>query len=431
MEVDINSYRWTTALNRMEAVADDSFIRSLEATQYNYTVDSPGYIVASPSYLVQSPTFANPPSPSLLPRTREPSARAALVRELLESEKRYLKDLLSIQSYAHSLIQADTTPQNTVFSALNNLLEVQSSFADGLGSTASMEPWEDQNWGAHFVLFNLDFRVYADYGTALGNGHAAIQVQASPNQTRSLLSYGGDIPSILAPPFFRMDFYATFLQNILKYISPDSPNRASALNALVITRRHLQNLYVSYRTAQNACAGRALQNRIRDWKGLEPYKFGKLILEGRFPVQLANTTTESIYHVYLFEKIILCCKGADMARVAEVNKAMDKLCGPGSSAKRSPSPPNASAPGDMVLKGRISLRDLTQIMARGSRGNYELGIWWNSRSGEPASESQIIMLFREEEVLKTWESEIKALKRNAGAFTDDWNVGRGPARGPA
>ena len=39
------------------------------------------------------------------------------------------------------------------------------------------------------------------------------------------------------------------------------------------------------------------------------------------------------------------------------------------------------------------------------------------------------MLFRDEELLKAWESEIKALKRNAGAVQDDWMVGQGQARG--
>jgi hypothetical protein len=62
------------------------------------------------------------------------------------------------------------------------------------------------------------------------------------------------------------------------------------------------------RKAENDLALQELLSRVDDWKGHDITTFGSLLLEAMFPV--IKNESEREYHVYLFERIILCCKEA-------------------------------------------------------------------------------------------------------------------------
>lgn len=51
---------------------------------------------------------------------------------------------------------------------------------------------------------------------------------------------------------------------------------------------------------------RELTDRVEDWKGHEIHRFGDLWLDDHFTVTKADQPRD--YHVFLFEKMMLCCK---------------------------------------------------------------------------------------------------------------------------
>lgn len=97
------------------------------------------------------------------------AARNNIVREMVETERKYVQDLEVMQvrrrllvlllltdvnqKYATALSQSNTIDQDTIhllFPGLNKLLNFQRKFLIRLESTAEL-PWKDQRWGLHFL----------------------------------------------------------------------------------------------------------------------------------------------------------------------------------------------------------------------------------------------------------------------------------------
>lgn len=114
------------------------------------------------------------------------------------------------------------------------------------------------------------------------------------------------------------------------------------------------------RRAENAQTVANLEARVEDWKGHHLSNFGELVLEDVFMVMKMDIDRE--YHVFLFEKIILCCKEV----VAAVNGGSVRKSSKNSYIlkKQAPSFPGGAASSrkkstPLLLKGRIFLNNVT------------------------------------------------------------------------
>lgn len=115
---------------------------------------------------------------------------------------------------------------------------------------------------------------------------------------------------------------------------------------------------------------KSLETRIEDWKGHHLVNFGELVLDDYFVVVKSEVDRE--YHVFLFEKIILCCKenpqtpGPNNKKVGKSNSLLKRPVAPGpgalgpSAAKRKNTP--------LLLKGRIFLNNVTIASPSGKTG---------------------------------------------------------------
>jgi len=121
-----------------------------------------------------------------------------------------------------------------------------------------------------------------------------------------------------------------------------------------------------------------LQSRVEDWKGHHLENFGDLLLDDIFVVTKSDIDRE--YHVFLFEKIILCCKEAT-AQPTKGGKGQNKNS---SILKKQGTPTPLSLPGGvgktqkdtpLLLKGRIFLGNVTQaipVPARASPSEFAI-----------------------------------------------------------
>lgn len=129
------------------------------------------------------------------------------------------------------------------------------------------------------------------------------------------------------------------------------------------------------RRAENVATVKLLEKRVEDWKGHALSNFGDLVLDEVFNVTKSDVDRE--YHVFLFEKIILCCKDATVQngtskKVGKSNSILKKqstsgpaspgglLAGGAAAAKKKTTP--------LLLKGRIFLNNVTE-----ARPNSRLG----------------------------------------------------------
>lgn len=162
---------------------------------------------------------------------------------------------------------------------------------------------------------------------------------------------------------------------------------------------------------------KALQKRVVDWKGHHTSGFGPLRLDDLFTVNKSDVDRD--YHVFLFDRIILCCKEAIIPEGGDRNSTVGKKGAKSNSllskkhSASSPLPPTslgASAKKrttPLLLKGRIFLSNVTKAQAQIDKyeGRYGLEVWWR---GEQDLEF-FTLRCRTEEQMRMWETNINQL----------------------
>ena len=125
------------------------------------------------------------------------------------------------------------------------------------------------------------------------------------------------------------------------------------------------------RRAENIATVKNLEGRVEDWKGHHISNFGTLLLDDIFTVTKSDMDRE--YHVFLFEKIILCCKEFIPQGPAgkKVNKSNSILKKPGTPVPNGAAGPNGKKKNTpLLLKGRIFLNNVTSAQPKINAGQY-------------------------------------------------------------
>ena len=166
------------------------------------------------------------------------------------------------------------------------------------------------------------------------------------------------------------------------------------------------------RRQDNAQAVTDLAHRVEDWKGHDLSSFGQLLLHENFVVIKSDNERE--YSVYLFERIILCCK--EVVAQGKKDKKSNSIL------KR----PSSQRINKLQLKGRIFVNNVTAASPLQSRngslssaslsafrdlaltrpttltGQYLLEVRWRGDIGEEA----FTIKCRTEELLRQWQKAI-------------------------
>lgn len=155
-------------------------------------------------------------------------------------------------------------------------------------------------------------------------------------------------------------------QSLIKASSPTEYPYYDELKAgSAAAKRITDKINEAQRRAENQQTVKNLESRIEDWKGHHLTNFGDLLLDDVFTVTKSEVDRE--YHVFLFEKIILCCKEALQAppngrKVGKTNSLLKKQSvpsplslpgGPGQIKKKNT---------PLLLKGRIFLNNVTRAV---------------------------------------------------------------------
>ena len=139
-------------------------------------------------------------------------------------------------------------------------------------------------------------------------------------------------------------------------------------------KRVTDRINEAQRQAENEATVEALKQRVDDWKGHELPNFGQLLLDDIFTVTKSAVDRE--YHVFLFQKIILCCK--EYLAMPQNGRKVGKS---NSILKKPPVSPVSPLPGavpskkrttPLLLKGRIFLNNVTKVEPEISAGMCSL-----------------------------------------------------------
>ncbi|KAF8629394.1 hypothetical protein AX15_003449 [Amanita polypyramis BW_CC] len=357
---------------------------------------------------------------SIPPANAQDSARQNIVREIVETERKYVQDLEVMQKYSNALYQNNIIDQDTIhllFPNLNNLLNFQRKFLIRLESTAEL-PWPEQRWGQDFLESEEEFIVYEPYCANYTNASELMLAhEQSLAVLNDLINVKGELPAFLIKPIQRVCKYPLLLDSLIKAASPSVYPHYDELKAgSEAAKRIADKVNEAQRRAENDQTVKNLQARVEDWKGHHIANFGELLLDDIFLVTKSDVDRE--YHVFLFEKIILCCKEVSpntqsgSKKGGKSNSILKKqgtstafsLSGTYSSQRRSTS---------LVLKGRIFLGNVTQAIsvpakttgASGIPTHYPLQVWWK---GDDDLEFFTLRCRREDQ-MRQWETQINRL----------------------
>lgn len=345
--------------------------------------------------------------------------RAWIVRELLDTERKYVQDLEVMQSYCRALSQNNIVSPDTIhniFGNLNMLVDVQRRFLICIEENVR-RPADDQHFGHVFRTMEGDFAVYEPFCANYANALEIIGIEA-PNLLRLRTLPGAEdyylepsyeLPTFLIKPVQRICKYPLLLESLLKKTPENAPYYQELVDGLQVIRRITDKVNETRRVQENMQIVRDLEERVEDWKGHNISTFGNLLLSDIFMVSKSETERE--YHVYLFEKILLCCKEI-MPNAPKKNSKSNSLLSKQKTV--TPTPPGKKPRTALQLKGRIFINNVTSAIANskvnsvlgaGAGGQYSLQVWWR---GDVDQES-FSLRCKNEEQLKQWQTSINRL----------------------
>lgn len=361
------------------------------------------------------------PAPAALCPAACSDERMRVVTELLETERKYVHDLEILQQYAGALAQHAILPPDTLyllFSNLHQLVDVQRRFLICVEENARRTP-EEQHFGHVFRSMEADFSVYepfcANYAQALEviarESPRLVRLRGMPGVAECYLEPSYDLPAFLIKPVQRICKYPLLLEQLLKRTPPDAPRHDELVEALTVIRRITDKVNETSRAQGNLEVMRSLAARVEDWKGHSLASFGALLLNGIFVVSKGESERE--FHVYLFERILLCCKetGSPHSQAQTRSRSRGALLR-GRQGSFSNSLPQRRDSTSLQLKGRIFISNIQRIQAHVRPGapdtpvgSYVLQVWWR---GETENESFCIKC-RNDETLRMWHTALQRL----------------------
>ncbi|KAL2169515.1 hypothetical protein VTG60DRAFT_5984 [Thermothelomyces hinnuleus] len=331
------------------------------------------------------------------------SYRDYIVRELVDTERKYVQDLENLHDLKKTLEQNGIITGDIVhdiFLNINAILDCQRKFLIRVETTNSMPP-SRQEWGSPFVAYEETFTTC--YQPFIANQRKAGQVASQVFDKIQAADHPvacdfNTLDGFLLKPMQRLVKYPLLLKDLLKK-SEDEATKADLTAGIEAAERVLQKANEAVNRDLLNEAVKDLVNRVEDWKKHRVDQFGELLLHGVYTVVTGKGDQEKDYEIYLFQCILLCCKEVVPGKTKDKK---DKT--------RSTGPKVRNKNAKLQLKGRIFMTNVTEVVAMSKTGSYTVQIWWK---GDPGVENFTIK-FQNEDTMRKWAAGLdKQRKENA------------------
>ncbi|RPB23330.1 hypothetical protein L211DRAFT_786992 [Terfezia boudieri ATCC MYA-4762] len=324
--------------------------------------------------------------------TKPMDNRGRVVQELVDTERKYVQDLEALQDYMKTLQASEVAPPDLIhnmFLNLNSLVDFQRRFLIRV-ETVYAQPPEQQRWGQVMVSHENSFDVYEPYCANFNSAQAlAVQEAGRLAKVAHPVAQAG-VTGFLIKPVQRICKYPLLFRDMSKY--SDSEQAEELKEGLAAIERVNTKVNEAIRKVDMSKVTEDLAVRVEDWKGHRLDQFGSLLLNGQFTVIKGDGRgdLEREYHIYLFQKILLCCKEIGPSKKQSKTMSMGKKAAAVNTKKKT----------NLQLKGRIFMQNVTDIVWVAKNGNYTLQIFWK---GDPGVEDFVIK-HRNEETLNQWKN---------------------------
>lgn len=375
--------------------------------------------------------------------------RSKVLKELIETERKYVQDLELLLQYKDELSNAELISNEQIhilFPNLNEIVDFQRRFLIGLECNNKV-PNKYQRIGSIFIhAANGSFKAYEPW--TIGQ-LAAIDLinKESQNLKKSstLIDPGFELQSYIIKPIQRLCKYPLLLKELIKLSNNEIDNgNTGSFNELQMAQRSMKEVAnqvnEAQRRAENVGYLHNLVDRVSNWRGFNLKDQGELLHHG--VVSVKDQDVEKEYVAYLFEKIIFFFVeinpqvNANLSKKEKKNLLQNRKKS-GSNAGENGYPGGGGIEGiggsyglgggsgssssstvnlldsmnggrdksPLELKGRVYILEIYNISTLNTQG-YTLVISW---SGKKESGS-FSLRYRTEEVRNQWESCLRNLK---------------------
>lgn len=323
-------------------------------------------------------------------------ARFNVVRELVETERKYVQDLEIMLAYKNELRQAELIPSeslHTLLPNLNEIVDLQRRLLVGLEANA-LAPPKLQRIGSIFLHSSEPFKAYEPWSVGQKAAAEIIEKDMANLERSSQLIRGElELNSFLLKPVQRLCKYPLLLKELVKYTDQTWPHYNELVSALQASKETAAHVNEAQRRVENLVQLRELQERVADWKGYDINSFGDLLYHGALGVR--DQDTEREFNVYLFEQIMLFFKEAIPKEAQKKSKKKNSLADTSNNKYK------------LELKGRIYIPNIYNISSNSpatAQGHFLTVSWSGSRDS-----GSFVMRFRSEETRNQWETCLRDL----------------------
>ncbi|KAJ5665906.1 uncharacterized protein N7477_008354 [Penicillium maclennaniae] len=328
--------------------------------------------------------------------------REHILKELLETERDYVHHLQNLQALKKELeetgaLTGDASHQ--IFLNLNNLLDFAQRFLIRMEQHYAL-PEDMQNWGSLFASHEEAFRQYEPFiANQMRCDEVCLKewdkIKVAPRHIdlQQMVAQPKTLNGFFVKPFQRLTRYPLMLSELRKQLE-DEQLQADITHAINTIQNVLDFANEAIHKEHLAAAVVDLSERVDDWKTLKMDAFGDLLRFGTFAVVKGDSgkDNEREYHIFLFERILLCCKDINPNKQKTklmMNKDKPTLIGKGKPR--------------LQLKGRIYMANVTDIVCLQKPGLYRIQIFWK---GDPGVVDNFIIRYSNEDTMKNWYKDI-------------------------
>ncbi len=237
--------------------------------------------------------------------------RSKVVKELVESERKYVYDLELLCKYKDELMKKELISSddiNMLFPNMNEIVDFQRRILLGLECNAVVAP-EFQRLGSVFVHAGVEgFQIYEAWSLFQNSAMEFITKEAdSLIQSSSVIGSPYELQSFLIKPVQRLCKYPLLLKSLLKLTKESWQNYGELQTAYEITCEVGNTINEAQRKSENIQLLKQLQEQVVDWKGFSLSGVGELLYANVVTVKdLLNEghSGEKEVHCYLFEHVI-------------------------------------------------------------------------------------------------------------------------------
>ena len=331
------------------------------------------------------------------------------MNELIETERDYINHLENLQQFKKELEEHGTLSGDAIhdiFLNLDALLEFQRRFQVRLEQQYSSVE-SAQQWGKVFWHYADGFGVYVPFianqdtcQKTVSREWDKLKNATVSQELHGIVETQSVLLSFLSKPFQRLTKYPMLLDELRKKGGLDPERQKDLEDGAEKARSVLVQTNEAIAKEARVEAVTELQHRVEDWKGHRIEHFGELLLYGNYTVLKGEGAkeVEREYKVYLFERILLCCKEINP------NKPKNKMLG------QNKPPVDKKGKLKLQLKGRIFMQNVTDVLTltRTDKSSFTVQIFWK---GDPGVENFVIR-FPDEATMVSWRETVQAQKKN-------------------